>query len=62
MIEVKMTPQRLCVCYGCQTAVELVEGGAYCVNKESPWYLCSTTCRCPLREPRENERGENNAD
>lgn len=55
MIIVKMTSRRLCVCYGCQTAVEPKEGGVYCTNKDSPWYLSNTTCRCVLRGLKENE-------
>jgi hypothetical protein len=60
MIHVKMPSRTPCTCYGCRTAVEPKEGGVYCINKASPWYLCCTTCRCGLRELRENEEEKEN--
>lgn len=59
---VKITSKRPCVCIGCLFAVEPKEGGVYCVNKKSIWYLCTTTCRCRLRESRSYFEGHGGAE
>jgi len=50
MLIVKMIPKRLPVCPGCRFAVETEDGRVYCGNRESIWYLQTTTCKCLQRE------------
>lgn len=59
---VKIMSKRPCVCNDCLSAVEPKEGGVYCVNKDSIWYLRSTTCRCGMREPRGCFEGNSGAE
>ena len=49
-MRILMTPKQPCKCIGCKSAVTPTEGGIYCANSKSIWYLYSTACRCALRE------------